>query len=507
VLAVHDLRHRDRLDDYGPDVLPAFDAYVYAAMSESPAIFTLAPWGHRLLVPGLVALSPASPASTFRWLTPAALLAAGVLLFAWLRRLGFDDRLGLVAAAAFAALPPVSHAVSYSVLVEPVGVLLEMALLLALSAGAPMSVAALLLMLATATKEILLVLLLPVVFASRATGGRARRAAAESVAIAAPAVAWLLLVRMRWPAPGDDGSLPAPGPAMSALAATVGEWGLPLLLAGVLPLAAWGATRPAARPFLRTHAWLVVAGLALPFAAALYVPGAGAEPQFFAADVERLLIYPLPVLLALALFAFAAPRPDRILVARGATAAWVVAGLLALTPLALDGYRRLDLTGPRDGPRLLALTRGTRATAARLEAKRPVLWQFPSHGYVPVRMAPEYLDRTRWFLLQGWGPFPHYSLDPVVMREDRATLLLPLFDAMSTIDVVLNLSTTAPVALDVTANGTRVGRLELPAGASRHLVAIPPGPMYRGDNEVALQGTGAAAARVTLDVLQFRARP
>jgi hypothetical protein len=499
LLGVHDVRHGDRLDDYGPDVLPAFDAYVYAAMAEDPGRFTLAPWGHRLLVPSLVSLSPASPAATFRWLTPAALLGAGVLLFAWVRRLGFPPPLALAAAAAFAVLPPVSHAVSYSVLVEPVGVLLEVALLWAVAAGAGGGLLALLLLLATATKEVLLLLLLPVLAVTR-------RAAA--LAIGAPALGWLLLVRWRWPAAPETSTLPSARDALVALGSTVHEWGMPFLLLGVLPLALWGATRPAARAFLRTHAWLAGAGIALPFAAALYVPGAGSEPQFFAADVERLLIYPLPVLIALALFTFAAPPPASPAgAARGPAVAWVVAGLLALTPLALDPNRRLDLTGPRDGPRLLALTRGTRATAARLESRRPVLWQFPGHGYVPVRMAPGYLDRARWFLLAGWGPSPHYGLDVVAMREDRATLLLPVFDDAATIDVVLNLSAQAPVALDVAANGTRVARLALPAGGSRHVVTIPPGPLRRGDNELALQGTGAAAARVTLDILQLRARP
>jgi multidrug efflux pump len=72
-----------------------------------------------------------------------------------------------------------------------------------------------------------------------------------------------------------------------------------------------------------------------------------------------------------------------------------------------------------DGPRLLALCRGTLATARRLEAGKPVIWRLPEHGYQPVKMGPEYLDRTRWFLLDGWGPGAHYGLQPVMLQADR----------------------------------------------------------------------------------------
>ncbi|MEO8501488.1 MAG: hypothetical protein ABI565_11280, partial [Vicinamibacteria bacterium] len=37
-----------RYDRY---VLPGFDGYAYAAMAEDPRMFTLAPWGYRILTP------------------------------------------------------------------------------------------------------------------------------------------------------------------------------------------------------------------------------------------------------------------------------------------------------------------------------------------------------------------------------------------------------------------------------------------------------------------------
>jgi hypothetical protein len=38
--------------------LPTFDSYVYLTMAENPAVFTVAPWGYRILTPWLVHAMP-----------------------------------------------------------------------------------------------------------------------------------------------------------------------------------------------------------------------------------------------------------------------------------------------------------------------------------------------------------------------------------------------------------------------------------------------------------------
>ena len=43
--------YQDRDVFYDRFNLPAFDGHVYAAMSEEPRVFTVAPWGYRLLTP------------------------------------------------------------------------------------------------------------------------------------------------------------------------------------------------------------------------------------------------------------------------------------------------------------------------------------------------------------------------------------------------------------------------------------------------------------------------
>ena len=65
--------------------LPAFDAYAYLAMAEHPPVFTVAPWGYRVLTPWLVHLLPVdNVARGFRYVTLSSLTLAGGLLFLFL---------------------------------------------------------------------------------------------------------------------------------------------------------------------------------------------------------------------------------------------------------------------------------------------------------------------------------------------------------------------------------------------------------------------------------------
>jgi hypothetical protein len=122
---------------YDRSQLPAFDAYVYVAMAEQPRFFTIAPWGHRILTPWLASAIPVrNIARAFRIVTFAALLAAGGVLFLYLRALGHGLPAAVLGAGLFALLPPVAECLRYMFLAEPVAVLLEVTLLLALQSGA-----------------------------------------------------------------------------------------------------------------------------------------------------------------------------------------------------------------------------------------------------------------------------------------------------------------------------------------------------------------------------------
>jgi hypothetical protein len=65
---------------YDRFTLPAFDAHAYVAMADHPEFFSVAPWGHRVATPWLVAALPVrNVARGFELLTLGCLILAGVL--------------------------------------------------------------------------------------------------------------------------------------------------------------------------------------------------------------------------------------------------------------------------------------------------------------------------------------------------------------------------------------------------------------------------------------------
>jgi hypothetical protein len=358
--------------------LPSFDAYVYVAMAENPAVFTVAPWGYRLLTPLLAHTLPGrAVALHFRQITAVGLVLASALLFLWLRRLGFAELPALLAMVAFCLSPPVGAAVRQPFLAEPATLALMLAFLLALEARAPLGVLALLLGVGTLAKEIALAPAL-VLAMRRLREAGPRAALRDGGIVLAPALTVLSLLRFAWAphlaasAPGfDPGSLAA---ALLAILDARSEWAPALLLSGVLPLAVLGAVRRAARPYLADYGLPLVLLLALPFGAGAWTGEAGFA-GFFSGDVPRLLVYALPLLLPLALLALARIVPG-ITTSPAAAPAWpggagriaavlAGAGLLALGG-GLDRYRRIDLSGSRDGPLALAVIREGRHVAEQL---------------------------------------------------------------------------------------------------------------------------------------------
>lgn len=498
--------------------LPAFDAYVYVAMAEQPAFFTAAPWGYRVLAPWLVSLLPGTNAVRgFRDMNLYGLSLSGLLLFLFLRRLGHGEWPSLLAVAAFVFSPPVAELLRYPFLVEPVTIALEIAFLYALTAGAGPALLALLVLLGALSKELAL-MLVPLVFFVRGGAGRWRRGAVETAVVALPAAIATAFLRHGWQPQSSSGSLALGGDTFALvferLLASWDETWPAALLGGLMPLALLGALRGNARPFLARYGYLLAVTLALPLVA--WVNIGGPRPMaFFGPNTLRLLLFALPALFPLALLAIdrvwphmgpEAPPPTRPRWTEAAAAVAVVAALAA-TLLGLDRYRRVDLRGFRDGPLVLALSRESLRTANRIETGKPVVWDPAERTYVWGVTHPHEMEKMRWFLREGWGERPHYGAGPVVMKEDQASLLVPLYVPRD-LEVTLRLEAPAPVPLTVTANGRPAGILHVTPAGEEATVRLPASALFRGDNELRLAAPGGAEPRVRLHhVAIARARP
>jgi hypothetical protein len=483
--------------------LPGFDSYVYLAIAERPGFFTVAPWGYRVLTPWLAHALPADPVKAFRQVSLAGLFVAGVLLFGFLRRLGHAELPALLAMAAFGFSSAAGEPVRYPFLAEPVCIALMAALLLALESRAGAGRLALVLVLGALAKEIF-ILFLPGVFLALRTRKGTRAALAETALAALPAIGATLILRYGWVrVAGGDAGPPAFDTVWQGAQTVARAWSVwwqPMLLGGVTPLAVVGALLPAARGYLARYGYFVLLGYALPLAAAVYT-GEGEPQQFFSRDVPRLLLYALPVALPLCLIAVDrwwtqraavpdGPWPRRL----GEAAAGFAAAALMLAPLfVVDRYRRIDLAGRRSGPYVLGLCRGTLRTAARVESGQVITWDPESRRFVPGQDHPGHMDHQRWFLWDGWGSEPYFGVDDIVMRSERAALLIPALRPVD-LDVVLSADAPREMTLELWLNGGSVG--ELPLGPDRRdaTVRLPAALLFRGDNLLQLVGGGKGSA-------------
>lgn len=509
-LGLQERWHAEELARWERLVLPGFDARVYQAMAEAPGFFTLPPWGFRVLVPALVHFvpGPAGPLA-FQLVARAGLLAAALLLFLWLRRLGHAPWAAALAVLAFGLTPPVAEAVQSPFLAEPVLVALLLAFLWALEAEVPLGWLAALGVAGVLGKEIFLGFL-PLA-AVRALLDRGwRRSLAVAAATLAPAALAFGLLR-GWPAWLSPDSSPPPTWEVFWLAAwRILEgwrfWWLPALLLGLTPAALLGALRAEARPFLWRYGWLLAAAWGLPFLASVYTDDQKSVP-FFPDDIPRLLIYAVPPLLHLALLALDRVRAEWQAVPgppptwrRGWLGWGLTLALLLGTHLGLDPYRRADLRGPRDGPLVQALCSQSLAQARRLESGRPVALDVSARLFDPRRSDPRHLERMRWFLRAGWGFRPHYQAGPARTEERRATLLLP---CLRPADWTLTLRLGVPAAqrLELKLNGRALATLALSPAEPRYQAAVPAALLFRGDNELALE---AEAPGLQLEQLRLQ---
>jgi hypothetical protein len=509
-------RH-SRLDDrivHDRFHLPAFDAYAYVAMAESPAVFTVAPWGYRVLTPLVVdALPGRDVVQGFRWVTWAGLTLAAGLTYLLLRRLGHGAPASLGGAALLAASGPVGEVVGYPYLVEPLALVLEIGFLLALEAGAGAGVLMLLSLVAASNKELQL-LLLPLVYLARRDRDGERLALTKMLAAAAGALAATALLRWGW---APVASLPRLPPADS--------WGLiagslwqhrwetlrGLLLSGLLPLAAAGACLTRARPYLRRYGYLVLVTLGFPFVAWMNL-GETRPLALFGRNTDRLLIFALPALLPLGLLALEAllRRPPAPTVAGGAPVRWAEPAAWALVPVVLvglwsglDRYRRLDLRGARDGPMVLAFCRETLRTASRVDRGDEVSFDTARRQYVWGVSPPAEMGRMRWFLRAGWGELPHYGTDPPVMRAREATLVVPCLGTRP-LAMTLHLEAAHSIPVGFSINARPLHQALVGPGVTSVALSVPGELLFRGDNLLGLDGPEAAET-VTLRSLSWRA--
>lgn len=469
---------------YDRNNLPAFDAYVYVAMAEQPRFFTVAPWGHRILTPWVASAIPVrNIARAFRIVTATALLAAGGVLFLYLRALGHGLPSSVLGAGLFAVLPPVAECLRYVFLTEPLAVFLEVCLLLALQSGAGLGTLCLIAVLGTLAKEFF-VLLAPValVVGPRPIVPRAARAAVLFAVSLATAAA----LRFWW-TPHLPSPLPSASPGTFLLALhrfhdSFPDWWRAALLAGVAPLAVVGSLRAAAAPVRSAALYVIAVAVIPPFLNPV---------TFFSSDVPRLLIYTLPVGIPLAICALVAPdarapRP-RWRGRRGVqTAAAGLAVVAAVGPLAIiDRYRRADLTGPRDGPYVLAVARETLRTARRLSRGEEVVLDPADRRFAWGVSHPSEMDRMRWFLREGWGERSHYGTSDITMHQARATVLLPVLSPAD-MTATLHLQSPRPSVVDASVNGRPLHSWAVEAISGPVLVAIPGSMLFRGDNFLTL---------------------
>ena len=163
-------------------------------------------------------------------------------------------------------------------------------------------------------------------------------------------------------------------------------------------------------------------------------------------------------------------------------------------PFLLDRYRRIDLRGARDGPLVLALGRESLQAAQRLERGRPVVFDTATTGYEWGVSPPEEMGRMRWFLREGWGPRAHYGTGDVVMREDRASLLVPVLRPRA-LEAVLRLDAPSPRPIELLVNGRSVGERIVGTAADESVVRLPPDAVFRGDNVLTLASPGGPGVR------------
>ena len=491
--------------------LPGFDAHVYLAMAEEPRVFTVGPWGYRILLPAI--LGATLPARLlvpgFEWAAWISLVLGSGLLFAYLRILGATLRASLAAVTVMMLTPSVGAAFANPFLVEPFALALLLLALIAIEADADPWVIALSLLLLSLSKEIW-ILLLPLVFQRRRSGDF-RAAILETLRIAAPAL-WVNVV-MRWmwpPHPALDRPDTSYLEAVSSIASSTPLFAAEFLLGGLGLAALFALGREEARAYLRRHAFTLLPLLALPLFAAAYT-GEGAATSFFMDDVRRLLIYVLPFAAALAVHLDPAhgARPTLPSLPALHRVAQALVVVLLLAPLALDRYARLDLGVSRDGPYVLGFTRETLRTARKLDRGDTVILDPAERQFAWGVTPPNELQKLRFFLRDGFGPLAHYGIHDIKMRGTSATLVIPVLEPRR-LAIRATMDARESTWVTFLAGGGKVGEALVGPQAVTVTLDVAAARLIRGDNLIEMRcekGPTALPRILRLELTQAAAQP
>ena len=494
LIEAHDRREHPQ-GGFALGSLPGFDAYVYAAMAERPGVFTVAPWGYRILTPTLAhALSPSRPLRAFRWITVIALTAAALLLYAFARRAGFRSLAALVGMAAFCLSSPVGAALASPFSGDGLAVGLETAVLLGAAAGASLPWLLPLMALGLLTKD-LFVLFVPLAYVPlrRRLGRGSAATATFGLVLAAIGLSYAL--RAYW-----TPQIHTPHPILGRqllldflddLRASGGRPLAAALLGGVAPLALLGALRRAARPFLMRYGYLVALTLALPFLAWLNVPATRVFGFF--GDVPRLHIYALPLLIPLALFAldriwpaFDGAPSSALPQAVPSLANWaLVAGsvlIVAFPFLAVDTYLRYPLHDRREGVQVFQTCRASLRVAERLAHGDTV--ELTSH--VTGTDLADDLARRRWYLMEGWPDPAVFGAGAFVLRDTLGVVLVPCL-APQSLTISARVHVPRATTIEAAINGQPLAAAALEAGPGTAQWSVPADALFRGDNVLQLR--------------------
>ncbi len=476
-------------------VLPAFDGFVYDAMADHPEVFTVAPWGYRILAPWIVhALPVSSSALGYFWLTLACLSGTVLVTGAWLRRVGFGNVAAALASLSLALSPPLRQILDYQVLVDPLALLITTLILYELAAPRVLVLMALFAA-GGLTKEACLVPALALPFAFVPARGW-NRGLLASLASITPGLGLALFLRTTWGETQPSVAVPW----FSLLAERVTTSAPNLTMAALLS----GLTLPAAFGLWREPSLLLRAqGLliwSVTFVSVVVNPN-----HFSVPDLPRLSVYAWPAFLPLALTGFGFVRGGVPVVGgQSRTASGLslltLAGCLALS-LATDPYRPAPEDVFSDPIRYLARSRETLKTARVLDAGGSFGFDARAGrfaGPITERFNLTEGRQHRWFLFEGFGEDAVYE-SGLPQFQGQAKLLVPILNPRD-LTLTFDLEGAPEGEVEIRAAGRIVGTA--PVGASRTSVAIRAASLFRGSNIVTLVGPPGVSVRI----VRFEAR-
>jgi hypothetical protein len=502
VLAARGLWIGPRYDRF---VLPAFDGFVYDSMADTPRIFTLAPWGYRILEPWLVHLLPFPNAAIgYFWLNLVCLSLTVFIIGVWLRRIGFSPMAAALAPFAFAFSPPVTESLRYQVFVGPLGILILCLTLLELVAPRRLPLAAFFAAGVLTREECILPLAVLMFVTIRREGWRT--GVIEGLVVGAPALFLAALLRATWGSGAGFTPFDVSPRLGEALITRVIEHGPAVawaaMLGGLGFLALVGLVR-------ETSTHLKVQGLSLwllTFAAAL-----GNPYHFSAPDLTRLSASAWPAVLPLALRGagfrreeVAGPIRTR---SRWSTAASIVTlAVCFVLVLITDLYRRAPVQGRLDPIPYLARNRETVKTANALESGEAFIFDAREGRFAQAIEQTFNLTegrRMRWFLYRGFAREATFGPGAPEFVES-AELLLPVMEPRD-VSILLSLaSDDGDVAVTVHVGGVTLG--EAQANRSAPKLTVPGHTLFRGDNVIRLQGPKGARLRLVHFEVQMELR-